>query len=131
VVATNKDRLICVVDDDEAVRDSTQMLLDIHGFKARSYAGAREFLAEFDAVATGCLILDIHMPEMTGVELLALLRARDITVPAIIVSGRSDPVLAEILTRTGALAILNKPVNEGELMGYVEKALAALPEHGP
>ena len=124
MAATNKDRLVCVVDDDEAVRDSTQMLLDIYGFKARTYPGAREFLAEFDAVATGCLILDIHMPEMTGVELLTLLRARNIAVPAIIVSGRSDPMLAESLARSGALAILNKPVNEGELMGYVEKALA-------
>jgi FixJ family two-component response regulator len=124
VAATDKDRLVCVVDDDEAVRDSTQMLLGIYGFKARAYPGAREFLAEFDAVATGCLILDIHMPEMTGVELLALLRTRGIDVPAIIVSGRSDPVLGEALTRSGALAILNKPVNEGELMGYVEKALA-------
>jgi two-component system response regulator FixJ len=124
VTATDKDRVICVVDDDEAVRDSTQMLLGIYGFNARSYAGAREFLAEFDAVTTGCLILDIHMPEMTGVELLTLLRTRGVDTPAIIVSGRNDPVLGELLARSGVLAILNKPVNESELMGYVEKALA-------
>jgi len=125
VDATSKDRLVCVVDDDEAVRDSTQMLLGIHGFKVRAYAGARDFLAEFDAAGTGCLILDIHMPEMTGVELLTLLRARGIATPAIIVSGQTDPVLGQVLTRSGALAILSKPVNEGELMGFVEKALAS------
>ena len=125
MAATSKDRLVCVVDDDEAVRDSTQMLLGIHGFKVRAYAGARDFLAEFDATDTGCLILDIHMPEMTGVELLTLLRARGIATPAIIVSGQTDPVLGEILTRSGAMAILQKPVNEDELKGFVEKALAA------
>ena len=123
--ATNKDRFVCVVDDDEAVRDSTQMLLGIHGFKVRTYAGAHDFLAGFDASDTGCLILDIHMPEMTGIELLALLRTRGIATPVIIVSGQTDPVVGETLTRSGALAILGKPVNEGELMGHVERALAS------
>ncbi|HJS46268.1 MAG TPA: response regulator [Rhizomicrobium sp.] len=125
MTATNKDQIVCVVDDDEAVRDSTQMLLGIHGFKARGYAGARDFLAEFTAADTGCLILDIHMPEMTGVELLTLLRARGVATPAIVVSGQIDPVVGEILTRSGALAILSKPVNQDELMGYVEQALAS------
>ena len=125
MTATDQHRLVCVVDDDEAVRDSTQMLLGIYGYQVRAYAGARDFLAEFDAADTGCLILDIHMPEMTGVELLTLLRARGITTPAIIVSGQTDAVLGEILTRSGALAILSKPVNEDELMGFVKKALAS------
>ena len=125
MAATDQDQLVCVVDDDEAVRDSTQMLLGIYGFKVRAYAGAREFLAEFDAAHTGCLILDIHMPEMTGVELLALLRARGITTPTIIVSGQTDAVVGETLTRSGAMAILSKPVNEDELMGFVKKALAS------
>jgi two-component system response regulator FixJ len=125
MTATNQDRIVCVVDDDEAVRDSTQMLLGIYGYNVRAYAAARDFLAEFDAADTGCLILDIHMPEMTGVELLTLLRARGIKTPAIIVSGQTDPGLSEILTRSGALAILGKPVNEDELMGFVKKALAS------
>jgi two-component system response regulator FixJ len=125
VATINKDRVICVVDDDEAVRDSTQMLLGIYGFKARAYAGARQFLAEFDAANTGCLILDIHMPEMTGIELLMLLRTRGITTPAVIVSGQTDPAQSEILKRSGALAILHKPVNEDDLMRHVERALAS------
>ena len=125
MAASNQDRLVCVVDDDEAVRDSTQMLLGIYGYQVRAYARARDFLAEFDATHTGCLILDIHMPEMTGVELLALLRARGITTPTIVVSGQTDAVVGEILTRSGALAILSKPVNEDELMGFVKKALAS------
>lgn len=125
MTATRQDRFVCVVDDDEAVRDSTQMLLGIYGFKVRTYAGARQFLAEFDAASTGCLILDIHMPEMTGIELLTLLRARGITTPVIIVSGQTDPVLSEILTRSGALAILHKPVNDDALVKQVERALAA------
>ena len=131
MAATSKDQFVCVVDDDEAVRDSTQMLLDVYGFKARTYPGAREFLAEFDAARTGCLILDIHMPEMTGVELLSLLRTRGIHTPAIVVSGQNDPVLGEILTRSGALAILNKPVNEDELMRLVEQALAVPSSRSP
>lgn len=125
MAATDQNRFVCVVDDDEAVRDSTQMLLGIYGYQVRAYAGARDFLAEFDAAHTGCLILDIHMPEMTGVELLALLRARGITTPTIIVSGQTDAVVGETLTRSGAFAILSKPVNEDELMGFVKKALAS------
>lgn len=121
----DQDRFVCVVDDDEAVRDSTQMLLGIYGFQVRAYAGAQDFLAEFDATHTGCLILDIHMPEMTGVELLTLLRARGVTTPTIIVSGQTDAVVVEVLNRSGALAILSKPVNEDELMGLVKKALAS------
>lgn len=125
MAATDQNRFVCVVDDDEAVRDSTQMLLGIYGYQVRAYAGARDFLAEFDAAHTGCLILDMHMPEMTGVELLALLRARGITTPTIIVSGQTDAVVGETLTRSGAFAILSKPVNEDELMGFVKKALAS------
>jgi len=125
VAASDQDRLVCVVDDDEAVRDSTQLLLGIYGFQVRAYAVARDFLAEFDPALTGCLILDIHMPEMTGVELLSLLRGRGFTVPTIVVSGQTDPVVAETLTRSGALVILSKPVNEDELMGFVKKALAS------
>ena len=125
MAASDQDRLVCVVDDDEAVRDSTQLLLGIYGFQVRAYAGARDFLAEFDPTLTGCLILDIHMPEMTGVELLSLLRGRGFTVPTIVVSGQTDPVVAETLTRSGALVILSKPVNEDELMGFVKKALAS------
>lgn len=125
MAATDQNRFVCVVDDDEAVRDSTQLLLGIYGYQVRAYAGARDFLAEFDAAHTGCLILDIHMPEMTGVELLALLRARGITTPTIIVSGQTDAVVGETLTRSGAFAILSKPVSEDELMGFVKKALAS------
>ncbi len=125
MAATDQNRFVCVVDDHEAVRDSTQLLLGIYGYQVRAYAGARDFLAEFDAAHTGCLILDIHMPEMTGVELLALLRARGITTPTIIVSGQTDAVVGETLTRSGAFAILSKPVNEDELMGFVKKALAS------
>ena len=117
------DLVVFVVDDDEAVRDSTRLLLEIHGIKACAYASARDFLEAFDPRATGCIVLDIHMPEMTGVELLSLLRSRGISTPVIVVSGQADFALGEMLTRAGAMAILNKPVNGEDLITLVRQAL--------
>jgi FixJ family two-component response regulator len=117
-------RKVYVVDDDDAVRDSMRALLESLGMTVEDYSSAREFLASFSDRAKGCLLLDLHMPGMSGVELLDWLRARNSNLPVVAVTGRSDPLLKERVLRAGALALLDKPVEEATLKDVLERALA-------
>ncbi len=116
-------RAVCVVDDDEAVRDSMRVLLESHGLTVRDYASARAFLAEVPG--DGCLLLDLHMPEMNGLELLEKLRAERVDIPTIIMTGRSDAGLRARAQKAGAIAFLDKPADEDKLIDSIEHALAA------
>ncbi|MEJ1969171.1 MAG: response regulator [Rhizomicrobium sp.] len=116
------ERIVYVVDDDEAVRDSTLALLESEDIVGRAYALARDFLAEFDAARAGCLIFDVHMPEMSGIELLMLLRARGVATPAIILTGRGDAAL-DVAARQGNAAMLPKPPDDDKFMELVKAAL--------
>lgn len=115
-------QFVCVVDDDAAVRDSVRVLLESHGLVVRDYASAREFLDDATGMDAGCLLLDLHMPEMTGLELLESLRQQKIPTAAIVITGRSDSALRARAQRAGALALLDKPVDEDELMQSIELA---------
>jgi len=123
-VRASSGRPVCVVDDDEAVRDSMRILLESHGLTVRDYASARAFLAE-KAPDDGCLLLDLHMPEMGGLELLEKLRAEHVGIPTIIMTGRSDAGLRARAQRAGAVAFLDKPVDEDALLDSIENAFAA------
>lgn len=107
---------IFVVDDDEPVRDSTRALLESHGMPVSAYASGADLLSEVAFQHGDCLILDNHMPGMTGLELVDALRARKISVPIIMFTGRSDAMLKERAIRAGVLIILDKPVNEEHLL---------------
>jgi FixJ family two-component response regulator len=113
--------IVCIVDDDEAVRDSLCLLLDSYGMTTRSYATPAQFLKDAASPAD-CLILDLHMPEMTGIELAETLRARNIVTPIIIVTGRNDPNLAPRMHRAGIAAVLTKPVGEEDLVACINDA---------
>ncbi len=118
-----KSRVICIVDDDGDVRDSTRVLLESSGFVVRDYPSAGEFLKSSINDDIGCLLLDLHMPGMTGLELLENLRARNIQTPAIIVTANDDKLTARV-ARAGVLKTLRKPVDDSELLLWVESALA-------
>ena len=115
--------LVYVVDDNKAVRDSLVSLLTSNGIAVRSFAGAKDFLARRAQAAQGCLILDLFMPELSGLELLRLLRARGNRIPVIAISGRRDAVLDAALERESVLAILSKPFDDAELLGLINDAL--------
>jgi two-component system response regulator FixJ len=119
------DSLVYVVDDNKAVRDSLVSLLTSNGIAVRSFAGAKDFLARRAHGAQGCLILDLFMPELSGFELLRLLRARGNRIPVIAISGRRDAVLDAALKRENVLAILSKPFDDAELLGLINDALHA------
>ncbi len=121
-MASIQNRTVCVVDDDEAVRDSMRALLESHGMIVRDYASARAFLADADDAPVECFLLDLHMPEMSGLDLLETLRLRHIETPVIVITGRSDVTLRERARRAGVLAFLDKPVDEDELILSISMA---------
>jgi FixJ family two-component response regulator len=116
-------RKVYVVDDDDAVRDSMRALLESSGMDVLDYSSAQEFLVH-PCKRRGCLLLDLHMPGMSGVELLEALRMQGSRLPVIAITGRSDPVLKERVMRAGALAFLDKPIDETLLMDALSRAFA-------
>jgi len=117
-------RIVCIVDDDEAIRDSMRLLIESYGMGVREYPSATAYLNDMPPSGSACILLDLHMPGMSGLELLELLRRRHIDTPAIMITGRSDPALADRIERTGVLALLHKPVGDDDLMAYIERAFA-------
>ena len=121
---TGQQRPVYIVDDDEAVRDSIRLLLESSGFLAREFANADLFLKS-DIASMGCLLLDLHMPGISGLELLRLLRSRGMRRPVIVVSGRRDPVQDAEVWAAGASALLSKPFDDQQLIDLVAEALGA------
>lgn len=119
------DALVYVVDDNRAVRDSLVSLLTSNGIAVRSFASAKDFLTRRAQDAQGCVILDLYMPELSGLELLRLLRARGNRIPVIAISGRRDAVLDAALKRESVLGILSKPFSDEELLDLIDAALRA------
>ncbi|MGE4063146.1 MAG: response regulator [Rhodospirillaceae bacterium] len=107
---------IFVVDDDEPVRDSTRALLESHGLPVSAYASAAALLEAVELQRGDCLILDNHMPGMTGVDLVETLRGKGIRLPIIMFTGRADAALKQRAMRAGVLIVLDKPVNEDHLL---------------
>ena len=115
---------VYIVDDDADVRDSARALLESYDLAVQEFDSARAFLAGFKAGRKACLLLDLNMPEMNGLELLEQLRRLKIGMPVIIVTGQGDAEVAERARRAGAFAFLQKPVDES-LIAAVDQALKA------
>lgn len=114
---------VYIVDDDDSVRDSARALLESYDLAVADFASARDFLAGFDESIAGCLLLDLNMPDMTGLELLELLRERSIEVPVIIVTASNDAQVQERARRAGAFALFEKPVDDS-LLAAIDKAMS-------
>lgn len=117
-------RLISVVDDDVSVRESLPDLLRSFGFEVDGFASAEAFLASDNLVRTGCLILDIAMPGMSGPELQEELMRRRRRIPIVFVTAHSDRRIVPRLLERGAVACLHKPLSEDELLEAVNAAFA-------
>lgn len=115
--------MIFIVEDDDGVRDSLRLLLECEGFIAQEFASARQFL---DAGRPGdgdCLILDVHMPGMSGLDLLERLRRRGDMLAVIVISGRPDTATRNRAQAAGAIAMVEKPYGPEELIDLVRLAL--------
>lgn len=116
-------RTVHIVDDDEAVRQSLAFLLGSAGLAVRLYDSAAAFLADLSGVKGGCLITDLRMPGMTGLELLHALRAKACGLPAIVITGHGDVPLAVEAMKAGAVDFIEKPFEEEEILNAVHVAL--------
>lgn len=114
---------VFIVDDDEAVRASLKLLLKTLRLPALAYASAQEFLAAFDPQRPGCLVLDIRMPAMSGLELQQELNARGALLPIIFITGHGDVPMAVEAMQQGAMDFLQKPFRDQDLIDRINKAL--------
>jgi FixJ family two-component response regulator len=114
---------VYVVDDDEAVRGALKMLLKTLGLPALSYGSAQEFLAAFDPQRPGCLVLDIRMPGMSGLELQQELNTRGALLPVIFITGHGDVPMAVEAMQRGAMDFLQKPFRDQDLIDRIHKGL--------
>lgn len=126
-MTSTSDRSVYVVDDDEAVRDSLKALLESSGFAVTAFASAEAALERCRNVANGCLIADVRMPGMTGIELQDRLREREIDIPVIVVTGHGDIPLAVKAMKSGAVDFIEKPFSDDRILQAVEHAMASRP----
>lgn len=117
---------IFVVDDDEVVRDSLKALLETRRFSVVDFESGEAFLNDRKATTAGCVILDIHMPGISGLDVLKMLRSEDDVLPVILLTGRRDAAVQAQAEALGAFAILDKPIAHSALFGAVEQALGTL-----
>ena len=119
------DPTIFIVDDDASVRDSLALLLGLRGYRTQIFANAETFLKAFSPAWHGCILLDIRMPGMTGLELYAELRRRECSVPVVIITAYGDVGTARAALKVGATDFLEKPVDDELLIDVLRNALGA------
>lgn len=115
---------VCIVDNDAGIRDSLSFLLESERIPVETYGSAREFLQKWNPVRTGCLVVDIRMPSMSGLELQAELSRQNIHIPLIIITGFGDVQMAVQAMKKGAFDFFEKPIHHQLLLDRLHKALA-------
>lgn len=116
------DTIVHIVDDEEAVRNSLAFLLSGAGFAVRIHESATQFLAIAPEITNGCLITDLRMPDMDGIELLQRLRAADALLPTIVVTGHGDVQMAVEAMKNGAIDFIEKPFSDDVLIESIARA---------
>lgn len=122
---TTPEQTVFVVEDDAAVRDSLSLLLGLQGFRTQSFSCAEDFLRIYQPVWAGCLLLDVKMPGMSGLELQAALRRQSPALPVIIMTAHGDIATVRTALKSGAVDFLEKPVDPDALLTAVRTALDA------
>ena len=123
MVILKKTKLVVVVDDDDSIRSAVQDLLDAVGLPARAFESAEEFLRSGKQQETACLIADIRMPGMSGLELQAQLNAEHCRIPIIFITAHGDEKMRMQALRAGAVEFMAKPFNDEALLESVRAAL--------
>ena len=127
-MATTKP-FIAVVDDDRSIVKSLARMLRLAGYAVETFGSAGEFLASLPAASPQCLVLDVHMPEMSGVELQDRLSAQESCVPIIFITAHDTPQTRERIHRAGACGLLLKPFANEELLCAIRNALSCQSQH--
>lgn len=115
--------IVLVVDDDAAVRAALKFVLEVEGFQVRLYDSPEAMLEDPDLPKRACLVVDYRMPRMDGLELVARLRERQVTLPAILISARVTNQLHRQAERSGLAGVLEKPFSDAALVDSIRSAL--------
>ncbi len=115
---------VFIVDDDASVRSALARLVRLAGWQAEACSSAREFIARYDPAQPGCLVLDVSMPEVDGLELQGQLHELGDPLPIVFLTGHADVAMSVAAMRAGAINFLTKPVNGRELVDAVREAMA-------
>ena len=115
--------VIHVIDDDDAVRDSLAFLLESADFKVRTYESALQFLSRRDEVEPGCVVTDVRMPGMSGLELVRELNRRAVPMPVVVITGHGDVPLAVEAMRGGVIDFIEKPFADDTILAALRAAL--------
>jgi len=118
------DATIFLVDDDTAVRDSLKLLLETHGLAVRDFASGAQLLQGSAPRPGDCLICDVHMPVMSGLDVVETLAKRGVTSPAILITGRADEALRRRARAAGAFLLIEKPFDGDQLIDAIDRALS-------
>lgn len=121
---TSAPALVYVVDDDDAVRSALKLLVKSVGLAVEGFSSAPEFLARFDAHRSSCLVLDVRMPGMSGLDLQQELNQRGAIIPVIFITGHGDVPMAVDAMQHGAFDFLQKPFRDQDLIDRIQRALA-------
>jgi len=114
---------VFVVDDDEAMRESLTWLIESVGLKVETFASADEFLKSYYPGRAGCVLLDVRMPGMSGLELQGYLQKQQVNVPVIMITGHGDVTMAVRAMKVGAIDFIEKPFNDEQLLESIRNAL--------
>jgi two-component system response regulator FixJ len=117
------EQTIYVIDDDDAVRQSLEFMLKAAGIKARSFESAKAFMAVLPEISSGCVVTDVRMPDITGIDLLRHLKKSNPDLPVIVITGHGDISLAVEAMKIGATDFLEKPFDGQQLLTAVRSAL--------
>jgi two-component system response regulator FixJ len=120
------ERLIHLVDDDEAIRKSASFMLKTSGFQVKTYESGVELLKAANQLEAGCILLDIRMPGMDGLEVQQALREKGVALPVIIMTGHGDVSLAVQAMKAGAIDFIEKPFEKAVLMSAIDQAFERL-----
>jgi two-component system, LuxR family, response regulator FixJ len=114
---------IHIIDDDAAMRDSLAFLLDVNGYTPKAYETANDFLMDVTVQSSRCVISDIRMPGMNGIELVRKLRSEGVPCPVILITGHGDVALAVEAMKAGASDFIEKPFDDADLLNAIQAAL--------
>ncbi|HEY2398711.1 MAG TPA: response regulator [Steroidobacteraceae bacterium] len=117
------DPTVFVVDDDAPVRDSLSLLISLKGLRASVFASADDFLKVYDPEWRGCLLTDLQMPGIGGLELQSILRERQIALPVVVLTAHGDVVNTRMALKNGAVDFLEKPVDDDVLVDVLQNAI--------
>jgi two-component system response regulator FixJ len=123
----NDRTVIHVIDDDAAMRDSLAFLLDVNGFASKTHESADAFIGGVELASLACVISDIRMPGMNGIELVRKLKDGGSSCPVILITGHGDVALAVEAMKAGAADFIEKPFDDAALLGAIRAALQARP----